>query len=101
MFRGREMAHTEIGQELLMRVKNGFGDKINMEQPPRLEGRNMSMIISPKANAWPKKQKTGADNASTAKDKSTKDKGPATERSDSTASPAEASDQKAENNAEA
>lgn len=56
MFRGREMAHTEIGAELLKRVLAQFEDKVVVESPPRLEGRNMSMLIAPKAGAWPKKE---------------------------------------------
>ena len=76
MFRGREMAHTEIGAQLLMRVRDGFGDKINVEQEPRLEGRNMSMIISPKPNAWPKKKK-GPSSDAEAKAKSSKQSRPA------------------------
>ena len=49
MFRGREMAHTEIGEQVLRRVLDELDGKVNVETPPKLEGRNMSMIISPKA----------------------------------------------------
>ena len=57
MFRGREMSHTEIGEDVLKRVVAQFDDKIVIDQPPKLEGRNMSMLISPKPGAFPKPQK--------------------------------------------
>ena len=57
MFRGREMAHTEQGAIILQRVLENLGGKVNVEQSPRLEGRNMTMLISPKPGAWPKKVK--------------------------------------------
>lgn len=55
MYRGREMAHTEIGEELLQKVLAEFDGKVVVESQPRLEGRNMSMLIAPKPGAWPKK----------------------------------------------
>ena len=57
MFRGREMSHTEIGEDVLNRVVAQFKDKIIIDQNPKLEGRNMSMLISPKPGAFPKPQK--------------------------------------------
>lgn len=57
MFRGREMAHPELGEVVLKRVLALLEGKIVVEQPPRLEGRNMTMLIAPKAGAWPKKEK--------------------------------------------
>ena len=48
MFRGREMSHPELGRELLNRVVEVVKDKANIERSAKLEGRNMSMIISPK-----------------------------------------------------
>ncbi len=47
-FRGREMAHQEIGLELLKRVENDLGDAIVVEARPKLEGRQMIMVIAPK-----------------------------------------------------
>lgn len=47
-FRGREMAHTEIGQELLANFAQGCADIAAMDKPPKLEGRHMSMFLSPK-----------------------------------------------------
>ncbi|MDT3680744.1 MAG: translation initiation factor IF-3 [Burkholderiaceae bacterium] len=47
-FRGREMAHQEFGVRLLERVRNDVEDLAQVEQMPRLEGRQMIMVISPK-----------------------------------------------------
>ena len=48
-FRGREMAHTDIGAQLLKNFAEKCADIANMDKAPKLEGRNMSMFISPKA----------------------------------------------------
>jgi translation initiation factor IF-3 len=48
-FRGREMAHTEIGEELLKRFAESCADIATMDKNPKLEGRHMSMFLSPKA----------------------------------------------------
>ena len=47
-FRGREMAHQEFGVRLLERVRNDLDDVALVEQMPRLEGRQMIMVISPR-----------------------------------------------------
>ncbi len=47
-FRGREMAHTEIGAQLLKDFAAKCADTANMDKAPKLEGRNMSMFLSPK-----------------------------------------------------
>ena len=47
-FRGREMAHQELGMELLNRVASDVAEVAKVEQMPRLEGRQMVMMISPK-----------------------------------------------------
>ncbi|MFC7048866.1 translation initiation factor IF-3 [Emcibacter nanhaiensis] len=47
-FRGREMAHQELGMEVLERVKADFEDRVKIEQHPKLEGRQMIMIMAPK-----------------------------------------------------
>lgn len=47
-FRGREMAHQELGRDLLKRVEGDMGDEITVEQYPRMEGRQMVMMIAPK-----------------------------------------------------
>lgn len=48
LFRGREIAHTEFGKEMLDRFIEGVKDLAVIEQAPRLEGRNMVMILAPK-----------------------------------------------------
>ncbi len=47
-FRGREMAHTEIGEELLIRFGEGCAEVANMEKKPKLEGRFMTIFLTPK-----------------------------------------------------
>src|SRR3989338_6012820 len=47
-FRGRELAHQELGAEMLKRLENDLKDHGTVEQHPRLEGRQMVMIIQPK-----------------------------------------------------
>ena len=54
-FRGREMAHTEIGAQLLKDFAAKCADIANMDKAPKLEGRNMSMFLSPKPVTPPKK----------------------------------------------
>ena len=48
MYRGRQMAHIELGREVLDRVAVELKDIGKIEQEPRLEGRNMSMVLAPK-----------------------------------------------------
>jgi translation initiation factor IF-3 len=47
MFRGREMAHTELGRKILDRLVGDLGESIVVESMPKQEGRNMIMVISP------------------------------------------------------
>ena len=47
-FRGREMAHTNIGEQLLRDFAAKCADIANLDKQPKLEGRNMSMFLSPK-----------------------------------------------------
>ena len=47
-FRGREMAHTEIGEELLMRFADECAEIATLDKNPKLEGRHMSVFLSPK-----------------------------------------------------
>jgi translation initiation factor IF-3 len=47
-FRGREMAHQELGVELLQRVQQDLDEVGTVEQMPQLEGRQMVMVIAPK-----------------------------------------------------
>jgi len=48
IFRGREIAHPQIGIDLLNRVATELEDIGTVEQPPKIEGRNLTMIIAPK-----------------------------------------------------
>jgi translation initiation factor IF-3 len=50
MFRGRELAYTDRGKELLERVAEDVSDIAQVDQPPKREGRHMSMIVSPKSD---------------------------------------------------
>jgi translation initiation factor IF-3 len=47
-FRGREMAHQELGMDLLKRVQDDTAEIAKVEAYPRLEGRQMLMVLSPK-----------------------------------------------------
>ncbi len=47
-FRGREMAHQSLGMELLQKVKAEMIERTKVELEPRLEGRQMIMILAPK-----------------------------------------------------
>ena len=47
-FRGREMAHQELATKLLDRVTGDLKDLAKIEQYPRLEGKQMSMVVAPK-----------------------------------------------------
>ena len=46
-FRGREMAHTEIGEEVMLRFKETLNDVSTVESKPNLEGRTMIMMLAP------------------------------------------------------
>ena len=54
-FRGREMAHTEIGEQLLKDFAAKCADIATLDKNPKLEGRNMSMFLSPKPQTPAKK----------------------------------------------
>ena len=47
-FRGREMAHTDIAQDLLLRFAEQCSEPAVMDKAPKLEGRHMSIFLSPK-----------------------------------------------------
>jgi translation initiation factor IF-3 len=47
-FKGREMAHQELGMEMARRIETDLADEVVIEQRPRLEGRQMIMMIAPK-----------------------------------------------------
>jgi translation initiation factor IF-3 len=47
-FRGREMAHQDLGIKVLERIRIELGETIKVEQMPRLENRQMIMVLAPK-----------------------------------------------------
>ncbi|MGI6027785.1 MAG: translation initiation factor IF-3 [Candidatus Heteroscillospira sp.] len=55
-FRGREMAHTNLGEELLKRFADACAEIAAVDKNPKLEGRNMAMFLSPKAQPTAKKE---------------------------------------------
>lgn len=46
-FKGREMAHPEVGREMVLDALNYFGDRITVERETKFEGRNLTTIIAP------------------------------------------------------
>ena len=63
MFRGREMAHPELGLAILERLTEDLKDLAVIENHPKMEGRNMHMLISPLAAASKKKKETSSHDA--------------------------------------
>jgi len=47
MFRGRETTHPEIGRKILEKLSDDLAGKALIESPPKLEGRNMFMLVAP------------------------------------------------------
>ena len=47
MFRGRESAHPELGKKILDRIVERVGDTAKVESSPKLDGRNMTMVLGP------------------------------------------------------
>lgn len=50
MFRGRELSHPELGREILLRMANDLKEIANVEREPKLEGKNMIMILAAKSH---------------------------------------------------
>jgi translation initiation factor IF-3 len=48
MFRGRELSHTELGRQVLLKMANELKEMIIVEREPKLEGKNMIMILAAK-----------------------------------------------------
>ncbi len=57
MFRGREMAHPELGKKILDRIAEQVKDVGNVEAAPRVDGRNMLMVLAPVKKQEPKSGK--------------------------------------------
>ncbi|MCL2337301.1 MAG: translation initiation factor IF-3 [Firmicutes bacterium] len=58
MFRGRQIVHPELGRKLLVRLAEEVADLANVERTPKLEGKNMIMILSPKLQPQQTEQQT-------------------------------------------
>jgi translation initiation factor IF-3 len=67
MFRGREMAHPELGRRILEKVAERVADLATVESAPRQDGRNMTMVLNPtkkpRAPRQPQKADAAADQA--------------------------------------
>lgn len=59
-FRGREMAHQELGMELMDRVREDLGDMAGVEQEPEMQGRLMIMVMAPHKGIAKGSKKAGA-----------------------------------------
>jgi translation initiation factor IF-3 len=60
-FRGRELAHRDIGAEQCHRIAEAVKELSMVESPPRMEGRQMFMILAPTRKPQPKRRPTAAD----------------------------------------
>lgn len=58
MFRGREMVHPDLGFSVMERIKNILAGELTIEKEPAQEGRNITMIVSPKAGSKSGKKQT-------------------------------------------
>ena len=58
MFRGRELSHPELGSEVLGKLARALEGVVTVERPAKLEGKNMTMILSPKAQKAQKTKKS-------------------------------------------
>ena len=56
MFRAREITHPEVGRELLDRFYERISDVANVERPPHMEGRTLSMVVMPDPKAAQREQ---------------------------------------------
>ncbi len=63
-FRGREMAHQELGYKIIEAIVNDLADVAVVETPPRSEGRTVSMVMTPKAKANEPKKPSGSTDGS-------------------------------------
>jgi translation initiation factor IF-3 len=60
MFRGREVYHPELGMKILDQVAESAATVGKVEASPKLDGRNMTMVLAPDRKAHPKRDKPGA-----------------------------------------
>ena len=71
MFRGREMAHPEVGREVLDKALEQLKDEAGVERPPGMEGRFLSVILTPNAKKAEPESTEAAPNAKKAEAEST------------------------------
>ena len=75
MFRGRELSHPELGTVILNKMSEALGDTVSVERTAKLEGKNMTMILSPKMQKAKKSSikggKESAENKDTSSDSQT------------------------------
>ena len=50
MFRGRELSHADMGRQILIRMASELKEMATVEREPKLEGKNMIMILSAKSH---------------------------------------------------
>jgi translation initiation factor IF-3 len=67
MFRGREISHPEVGQEVLQKALDRIGDAAAVEKPPGMEGRFLTVILTP-AGKKPASVKAAGNNNRAAED---------------------------------
>ena len=60
MYRGREINHVEVGRRILDRLVGELGESCSIERSPKLEGRNLSMILTPKRQHGSPAARSGA-----------------------------------------
>ena len=65
MFRGRELSHPELGSEILTKLAKALEEFVTGERNAKLEGKNMTMILSPKAQKAQKTKKNTATSTTT------------------------------------
>ncbi len=63
MFRGREMSHPDLGKKILDHVAETVGDVAKVESAPKLDGRNMIMVLAPDRRSQQASRSSGKDAA--------------------------------------
>ncbi|HYX43808.1 MAG TPA: translation initiation factor IF-3, partial [Acidimicrobiales bacterium] len=71
MFRGREVAHPDLGMRILDRIAEQLGPGAKVEAAPKLDGRNMVMVLAPDKRARAAAAKAAAEEESAAPESST------------------------------
>lgn len=66
LFRGRELTHPDLGYQLLQEVVETLADLAQVEQPPTMEGRTLTMLLAPRPGGKPVKKREGAEGSAPA-----------------------------------